>query len=153
MTDFMTPEVKAIHDRLLNRDGYEYGYIDDDGVIVFYKPLEAVGLKPDASLILNYPYVEHDTEYNNSELDGAARNLSKSKVEFQKWWPAVKSTWADFVSPGRGTGFHHDFTDMFKEPREASPYFSAKVATVSWLIGLPSYVFFAGYFIKSYFVL
>lgn len=153
MTDFMTPEVKALHDRLLNREGYSFGYIDDHGVLVFYKPLEALGVKPDATIITDYDFVMPDSEFNNSELDGWRRNIAKSKVEFPKWWSAVKTTVLDFLSPTRGSGISHDFTDMFKEPRTVSPYFSAKVATVTWLIGLPSYVFFAVYFVKDYFSL
>lgn len=151
MTDFMIPEVKVLHDRLLNHEGYTFGYIDDEDVLVFYKPMEAVGVAPDGTVIDDYPFVMPDSEFNNSELDGWRRNIAKSKHEFPKWAGAVKSAVLDFLSPSRGSGIAHDFTDMFKEPRAASPYFSAKVATVTWLIGLPSYVFFMAYFIKDYF--
>ena len=82
------------------------------------------------------------TDYTGK--DGLERDILKSTEEFKtKWWPAMKMALKRFgrALTGNFRDLGHAYISLWKDGRDASSYFSAKL---SGLVTFPAFLILLG---------
>ena len=70
-----------------------------------------------------------------ADKDGLEKDIEKSWEHIsQKWWPAVKKSWKRIWDEKFKLKVRHAIADVPVEARRATPYGSARIAWMVWLL-------------------